>query len=349
MERPVERDTRMVIQGPGCPVRLAMAAVLLTLMSACASSGYQEGGSLQAVESEMTWQQEPAQEAGGQRAGEVELVANLETLINRLPNASTRIPAHQRISLFEAFSSSNQAGMVTARAEEEEALNFTLTPFLWVPGLDGQVGIKGVKANVDMGVFDFGETLIEDLRIAALATLEGRHGKWSFILRTVYLGLTQEKSLGPIDIDIDFDQLLMEFWVGYRFAELPLGKEDAGFTPSLHLEGQVGLRLTKVWGELDLDPGPSFDDSKGWVDPAVGLRAIFQVSPELSFILWGQIGGFDVGSNLFWVLQAGLSYEVSKSVSLVAGWAIFDIDYEDGGFTYDLQMSGPYLGAMFRF
>jgi hypothetical protein len=36
-------------------------------------------------------------------------------------------------------------------------------------------------------------------------------------------------------------------------------------------------------------------------------------------------------------------------VSLGVGWAILDVDYENGGFAYDVNQSGPYLAATFRF
>jgi hypothetical protein len=36
-------------------------------------------------------------------------------------------------------------------------------------------------------------------------------------------------------------------------------------------------------------------------------------------------------------------------VSLDAGWAILDVDYENGDFGYDVRQSGPYLAVTFRF
>jgi hypothetical protein len=101
--------------------------------------------------------------------------------------------------------------------------------------------------------------------------------------------------------------------------------------------------------EVDLDPGPDEDGRQTWVDPIVGFRALFHVTPRLTFNLLANIGGFGLGSYLSWELIGGLSYDVGNCVSLIAGWAILDVDYENGSFGYDVTMSGPYLGATFRF
>ena len=61
------------------------------------------------------------------------------------------------------------------------------------------------------------------------------------------------------------------------------------------------------------------------------------------------IGGFGVSSDFTWDVMGGLGYEVSDSISLVAGYRGLGVDYKHDGFVFDVVQDGPILGAVFRF
>jgi opacity protein-like surface antigen len=44
-----------------------------------------------------------------------------------------------------------------------------------------------------------------------------------------------------------------------------------------------------------------------------------------------------------------LQYEVAESITLEAGYRYLAVDYDDGGFLFDVAMHGPIIGASFRF
>ncbi len=72
---------------------------------------------------------------------------------------------------------------------------------------------------------------------------------------------------------------------------------------------------------------------------------------------WGvrgeaDIGGFGVGSDLTWNAQAVLTYGFTVAgyeAFAAAGYRALYWDYKDGGFEWDVTMSGPILGAGVRF
>jgi hypothetical protein len=167
----------------------------------------------------------------------------------------------------------------------------------------------------------------------------------------VGLGNDDDRTIAQVPVEIEWDQdtLILEGLVGYRIVDFTLGCRGRCFQPSVALDALAGARLYYVGADLDLDPGPSFDGSECWIDPVVGARARVSITRNLSAQFFADVGGFGVGSDLSWRLGAGVDYRVARCASLIAGWTVIDTDYENGSFAYDIRMSGPYLGASFRF
>ncbi len=85
------------------------------------------------------------------------------------------------------------------------------------------------------------------------------------------------------------------------------------------------------------------------MDPFLGGRLLLDLSEKWALSLRGDIGGFDVGSELTWNVTALLGYRLSETMTLGFGYRHLDIDYEDGDLVFDAQFSGPYLGLSIRF
>ena len=231
---------------------------------------------------------------------------------------------------------------------------FSFTPFLWAPAMSGTQTIRGQEVDVDSSIVEGIENVTDNFQLAVMGRFEARCREWSILVDLIYLNLGNEAEVGvvggaPIDADWEMTNLTLQAMVGYRFAELPLGCPGPCFTPTVSFDALAGVRYYYMDAEIDLQPGPTFEGSQNWLDPVVGLRVLFHVTPALTFNVAGDVGGFGVGSDLSWRLVAGFDYRLNGCVSLDAGWAILDVDYEDGSFAYDVNQSGPYLGATFRF
>jgi len=77
-----------------------------------------------------------------------------------------------------------------------------------------------------------------------------------------------------------------------------------------------------------------------WVDPYVGLRGHVDLTESVFAVFRGDIGGFGVGSDLTWQAFAGVGCRVSDRVFVEAGYRYMDVDYRQGGFSYDMVTSG---------
>ena len=167
-------------------------------------------------------------------------------------------------------------------------------------------------------------------------------------LSTCQLG--NEEPAGPgVTAHWDFDMVMVELFAMYRFANVPLGCGDACFRPTMTVDAYGGARYIHAETKLDYDPGPNAEGTTDLVDPVIGVRAMFHVTPALMFTVSGDVGGFGVGSELSWQAFAGVEWNVSQRVSINAGWMILAIDSEKGLNDFDLTMSGPSIGATIRF
>ncbi|MDM7457859.1 MAG: hypothetical protein P3W94_000555 [Paracoccus sp. (in: a-proteobacteria)] len=106
-----------------------------------------------------------------------------------------------------------------------------------------------------------------------------------------------------------------------------------------NIEGRVSVPLAAV----SVSPGADF------VDPILGLRSNTPLNDRLSLISYFDIGGFGVGSDLTWQAAVTANYQVADNLYLSVGWRHLHVDYSDSGTVFDGALSGPLLGATWRF
>lgn len=93
----------------------------------------------------------------------------------------------------------------------------------------------------------------------------------------------------------------------------------------------------------------SMSANKDWIDPILGVRAQWNFGDPWFLAAKSDIGGFGVGSDLTWSVQATLGYQFTDSVSAELGYRYLQTDYEDGAFTYDMAAHGVFTGLNIRF
>jgi len=67
----------------------------------------------------------------------------------------------------------------------------------------------------------------------------------------------------------------------------------------------------------------------------------------------GEIGGFGIGSDFAWQIQAYAGYRFSKLFHITAGYRVISLDYKTGEgenrFLYDINTFGPVIRFGFNF
>ncbi len=61
------------------------------------------------------------------------------------------------------------------------------------------------------------------------------------------------------------------------------------------------------------------------------------------------VGGFDAGSKLFYDLNLNLGYQWTNAIGTVVGYRLFDVDYDESGFLWDVQQAGFGIGLAWSF
>ena len=90
-----------------------------------------------------------------------------------------------------------------------------------------------------------------------------------------------------------------------------------------------------------LDRSISRDDY--WFDPYVGLRTRYNFNKTFYTAVRGEIGGFDVGADLMWEVEAALGINLTRSIFTEIGYRALGSDFEDNNFRFDTVMHGPQI------
>jgi hypothetical protein len=214
----------------------------------------------------------------------------------------------------------------------------TLLIYLLGAGIDGESQVGSTVANIDQS---FGD-IIENLEAGGMGAFRARKGPWAHTIDAMYSGLGAEASTSGVSVDVDVDQLIASYDIGYEIAE--------------NLQVLAGVRYNAIDVDLAVRAGTaSFRASgdKDWVDPYVGLSSTLVLTDTLALSVRGDIGGFDVGSKFAWQAVVLLDWRFSETFLAAFGYRILDTDYEDGSgasfFRYDVTMSGPAIGIGWRF
>jgi hypothetical protein len=218
---------------------------------------------------------------------------------------------------------------------ETNLWSFELSLYGVAAGMSGDVTVKGIPAEVDVG-FD---NVLENLKFGAMGTARVAYDRWSLSTDVIYLSL--EASECPATVDVE--QWLVQPMLGYRlcrFFELTAGARYNNLATTLEATGPLGNSR-------------SVSDDVGWWDPVIGARASVPIFKTLSFDIIGDLGGFNVGSDLTWQAQPMLNWRFTKWGSLQAGYRWLFTDYSKGSgtseFRYDILTQGPQLGFTLDF
>lgn len=228
-----------------------------------------------------------------------------------------------------------------ALAQSAAPSGFTLTPYLWSAGFTGTIGASDGGGRVDA---DF-SGLADSMEISGfMLHADWRRDRWSVFGdgTTVKITSSAPSPLGPLyaGVDGEIRGNILQAAVGYRV----LGDAASG------IDAFGGLRYYDIEVQLDLRPGllaaRSLGGSENWVDAIVGARWHGRFKRNWVAKVYGDIGAG--GSDATWQAAASIGYEFRWG-SLLAGWRHLVADYDNNGIRIDAALSGPLLGASFRF
>jgi len=228
---------------------------------------------------------------------------------------------------------------------ENNKWTFLIEPYMMFPNMRGTVGMGDLpEATMDASSND----ILGQLKIGGMLNLEASTEKWTIGSDLLYMNLAKGVEARNLisNGEITAKQLGWEVFGLYRakpWLELGLG----GLLNSINSGADLNV---KAIGGGTISKSKSL--TKTWLDPMLITRISSKLGKMFIYQFRGEIGGFGIGSDLAWQIQAYAGYRFSKLFQITGGYRIISLDYESGSgenrFMYDVNTSGPVLRLGFN-
>lgn len=235
-------------------------------------------------------------------------------------------------------------------ASKNNQWTFLVEPYLMFPVMKGTVGLGNLPFDVPVDANT--NNIFSNLKMGFMLNAEATNGQWAVGTDILYMSLAQDVEPGLLNKngEITAKQLGWETYGLYRvtpWLELGLGglvnSVKAGF--DINREELIGQDKEIV--------NYKRSGTETWFDPMIVARIKSQAAEKFIYQFRGEIGGFGIGSDLAWQVQAYAGYRFSKLFEMTGGYRYISLDYETGSgqgrFLYDVDTSGPVIRFGFNF
>jgi len=230
----------------------------------------------------------------------------------------------------------------------EESWNFRLSPYIWFAGLKGDVGTIPPlpSAPVDISASD----ALNDTEASFMILLDGKKGRHGFFTDLLYSDVQSDEELAPPPIGLNMKSTSKTtiFTLAYQYE---IYKQEQTVVDFL-----AGARYWAIDSELRFRDGlgvlagRKISNDESWIDPILGFKARTPLGNSQFYVAGGAgLGGFGVGSDLFYEISANVGYQWNKAIGTTLGYRMFDVDYEDDGYVYDVKQQGWQIGLTWSF
>jgi len=215
---------------------------------------------------------------------------------------------------------------------------FRLSPYGWFAGFKGDVaGIPGFPPTyVDISPSE----ALEDSELAVMAMFEGKKNGRGFLVDFMYSDMESEDAIaGSLTLTSRTKTTIV---TGAYLHELYNDDQSV-------IDAFGGIRYWNIDSHLSLI-GPGAGHTESWVDPIIGIKGRTALGDTDFYASAGaSIGGFGMNSDLFYDVNANLGYQWSDSIGTTIGYRLYDLDYENDGFVYDVRQAGWVIGLTWAF
>jgi len=213
--------------------------------------------------------------------------------------------------------------------------------YMMFPNMTGETALGILpEVEVDGSVGD----ILGHLKMGAMVYFEATNDNWAISSDLIYMKLGQGATPGIL---VESGELTMK----------QLAWELAGLkrvTP--WLDAGLAGRIVSLEVAMDLETinGPRIaSGTKTWFDPVIVVRSNNVIKEKWLAQLRVDAGGFGVGSDFTWQIQANAGYRFSKLFQTTIGYRYIGIDYDKGDgaerFLYDVDTFGWLVRFGFNF
>lgn len=234
--------------------------------------------------------------------------------------------------------------LAAGRVQASDDWSVLIAPYIWFAGMEGDLTVipDAAAAKVNVSPTD----ALNGTEASFMLMLEARKRRHGVLLDIFYSDVLQDNSsLSPPGLR--WEASVKESLLTASYTYELYGDENSvidaicGFRywlidTSFSTSGSRGLSETK-----------KIQNSEAWLDPLVGLKAKYRLG-QSGFYLAGFMGGGGAsgGSDRFYDVTATVGYQFSDSIVASIGYRVFDVDYANDPFGYDVKQEGWLLGLV---
>jgi hypothetical protein len=232
----------------------------------------------------------------------------------------------------------------------DEEWRFRLSPYIWFAGLKGDVATTPPlpAAPIDISSSD----ALSDSEASLMIILDAKKQRHGIYADLLYTDIDSDEELipPPIDLNMTARSKTTIFTLAYQYefynqeqvvVDLLAGARYWNIDTELRFRGGLGILA-----------GEKLSEEESWIDPLLGFKARAPLGDSQFYVTGGAgVGGFGVGSgsDLFYDISANVGYQWNKEIGTALGYRIFDVDYEDGDYIYDVKQEGWQVGLTWAF
>lgn len=213
--------------------------------------------------------------------------------------------------------------------------------YLMFPNMSGETAIKNLPpVEVDASSGD----ILGSLEMGAMFYLEATNDDWAISSDFLYMKLGQDLESNAI---VTSGEITMKQY-SWEIAGLKR------VTP--WLDAGLAGRIVSLEVALDLETIGNTRNNEAtetWFDPVVVVRSNHLFKEKWLAQMRLDAGGFGIGSDFTWQLQANVGYRFSELFQTTLGYRYIGIDYDKGEgadrFVYDVDTYGFVLKLGFNF
>jgi hypothetical protein len=206
-------------------------------------------------------------------------------------------------------------------AQSKSALKkweFTTIGYVWFAGAQGKTTPRDPLPPVDLNL-SFGDVL-KAFKFAFMGAAEARKDHLVLIGDLMWVHLGEGKGLTVRDrsfasVKIDSKTTAITALAGYRIVD----------NDRLFIDVLAGGRLNGNKQEVDYHGtlnDVSRSVSKTWIDPVVATRISAPLGGKFRLSIYGDVGGFGIGSKLTWQSSATANYQINHKMTAGLAGAI---------------------------
>ncbi|MFT5674613.1 MAG: hypothetical protein ACI808_000535 [Paraglaciecola sp.] len=223
----------------------------------------------------------------------------------------------------------------------EEEWTYKLSPYMWFAGSEGHTGFIGdTTVPVDLSASD----ALKDTSSSLMLMFDAKKQRHGVLVDLLYSDVRSDEGLMPITGNpVKSITKTTVFSLAYQYEVYKKNQTV--------VDVFAGIRYWSMDSEIQFGNygQRKVTNDETWIDPLLGVKARAAFGSSDFYVAGGLgLGGFGMGSDLFYDTNINVGYQWTPSIGTTIGYRLYDLDYENDGFSHDATNQGWQLGLTWR-